>query len=201
MRLTIPILVEERPQQAAQLNVDRCSIRAPFDALVLERYAQIGQWLSPGTPVISLQDVSRVEISAQIFTEDAALINGSTQFELEANGRRYPVELRTLVDAIDPMTRNREARFEFTQAATLVGAAGKISWQDPRPHLPADLIIERSGRLGAFVMRNGRAEFVPIPGALPGRSNPVALDPNTRVVTDGYLGLIDGDLIEIREPE
>lgn len=187
-------------QATAQLGVDRCSIRAPFDALVLERHAQTGQWLSPGTPVVALQDLSRIEISAQIFTSDAELIDDNTLFEIETNGQRTAVALRTLVDSIDPTTRNREARFVFTQNPTLVGAAGKVFWRDPRPHLPPELLIERDGQLGAFIVREGKAEFFPIAGAQPGRSNPVSLDPDTTVVTDGFLGLVDGDSISTRAP-
>lgn len=190
-----------RAQRAtAQLDVDRCDIRAPFDGLVLARLAQVGQWMSPGVPVVALQDLSRVEISAQIFTSDAELISNGTEFEMEANGRLTPIMLRTLVDSIDPTTRNREARFLFSQYPTLIGAAGKVIWRDPRPHLPPELLVERSGQLGTFIVRDNQAVFFPVAGAQPGRSNPVSLDPDTTIVTDGFLGLLDGDSISIRAP-
>lgn len=187
-------------QAAAQLGVDRCSVLAPFDGLVLERHAQTGQWMSPGMPVVTLQDLNRIEISAQIYTADAQLIDNQTTFELEANGSRAAVSLRTLVDSIDPTTRNREARFVFAQEPTLVGAAGRILWNDPRPHLPPELLVERDGQLGTFIVEDNSAKFIPVAGAQPGRSNPVSLSPNTLVVTDGYLGLIDGDSVTTRAP-
>jgi len=192
--------VAEAQQASAQLRVDRCSVLAPFDGLVLKRHAQTGQWMSPGMPIVTLQDLSRIEISAQIFTADALLIDSDTVFELEANGQRTAVSLRSLVDSIDPTTRNREARFIFAEDPTLVGAAGKIVWSDPRPHLPPELLIERNGQLGIFIVKDNRAEFFSVTGAQPGRSNPVSLPPDTMVVTDGYLGLVVGDSVSTRAP-
>jgi RND family efflux transporter MFP subunit len=198
--LQASLQIAEAQLASAQLGVDRCSIEAPFDGLVLERHAQTGQWMSPGMPVVTLQDLSRIEISAQIFTADALLIDSDTVFELEANGQRTPVSLRSLVDSIDPTTRNREARFIFFEGSTLVGAAGKIVWNDPRPHLPPELLVERNGQLGIFIVKDNRAEFFSVTGAQPGRSNPASLPPDTMVVTDGYLGLVVGDSVSIRAP-
>ncbi len=179
--------------ELARLQESRCTIRAPFDALVLERSAQSGQWLSPGTPVISLLDMSRIEISAQVFVADAQFIDAETDLALEVNGQNFAVRLRTLLDAIDPTTRNREARFEFMTQASLIGAAGKVSWRDPRPHVPPQLLLERDGALGIFLLRQNRASFLSLPDAQPGRNNPIDLPLDTLVVVEGHLGLRDGD--------
>ncbi len=177
----------------ARLRVERCTLRAPFDALVSERSAEVGQLLSPGTPVVKLMDLSQVEITASIVASDAEHITKTTEFELDANGKKYPVSLRAMVDAIDPTTRNRDVRFVFTGPAALTGSAGKILWRDPRPHVAANLLIERDGELGIFVVRNGSSVFVALENAKPGRSNPVNLPLDTAIVTDGYMGLSHGE--------
>ena len=130
----------------------RCKITAPFDALVLDRMASVSQLVTPGTAVAHLLDLDTLEISAQIFSGDADKFNSSLPLFFEANDKRYPVQLNNLLAALDSATRNREARLVFTDEAALPGSSGKLRWQDPRPHLPANFLIERGGELGFFAL-------------------------------------------------
>jgi RND family efflux transporter MFP subunit len=177
----------------AELQVERCTLRAPFDALVTERSADVGQLLVPGTPVAKLLDLSQVEITARIPTTDTQRITDTTEFALNANSKEYPIVLRILLDAIDPTTRNREARFAFAGEPALIGSAGKIIWRDPRPHVDPELLVERNGQLGIFTIRDGNSLFIPLQDAQPGRSNPVDLPLTSQIVTEGYLGLTNGE--------
>lgn len=184
-----------------QLYESRCQIKAPFDALVLERFANVGQLATPGTPVASLMDLSSLEISAQIFSGDTDQFFDDLEIFFEASNALYPVELNNLVAALDSATRNREARLVFSEKTALPGSSGKIRWQDPRPHLPAIYLLERNGELGYFVANRNKAEFITLAAAQPGRMNPVIEPVETMVVTEGYAGLSDGDnlVIEIAE--
>lgn len=177
-----------------QLYESRCQIKAPFDALVLERLANVGQLATPGTPVASLMDLESLEISAQIFSGDADQFDSNLELLFEANNRLYPIQLTNLVAALDSSTRNREARLIFTGEKALPGSSGKLVWNDPRPHLPATYLVERGGELGFFISNRNKAEFHIIEAAQPGRINPVdASSLSFLVITEGYAGLSDGD--------
>ena len=180
-----------------QLYESRCQIKAPFDALVLERLASVGQLAAPGTAVARILDLDSLEISAQIFSDDAEQFNQNLELKFESNGKTYPVKLNNLVAALNSVTRNREARLQFIGPSALPGSSGKIYWNDPRPHLPPAYTIERDGNLGFFVLNGRTAKFQILQGAQQGRSNPVNLPTNTMVIVEHYAGLRDGDVVSV----
>jgi RND family efflux transporter MFP subunit len=182
-----------------RLHESRCEIKAPFDALVLDRMASVGQLVTPGTPVASIMDLQALEISAQIFADDAAQLSNELALIFESNGNAYPVQLNNLVAALNSATRNREARLEFTDQSALPGSSGKLHWQDPRPHLPPEYALERNDELGFFILQNRQVRFVVLEAAQPGRSNPVTLPINSLVIVEGFAGLRDGESVSVSE--
>lgn len=187
--------------QLNQLNVSRCEILAPFDALVVERIASVGQLAVPGTNIARLVDLNSLEISAQVFSSDANQLSGTLSLAFEANDQHYPVQLNSVLAALDSSTRNREVRLSFTEDSALPGSSGRIIWKDPRPHLPANYFVERNGQLGFFTIENGMAEFHPVEAAQPGRMNPVDVLLDTQIITEGHPGLSNGDSLVIKVAE
>lgn len=49
---------------AARRSIDKCSMRASFDAVVLERLGQVGELANPGTPLLRVLDRASIELSA-----------------------------------------------------------------------------------------------------------------------------------------
>lgn len=184
-----------------QLNVSRCEILAPFDALVVERIASVGQLAVPGTNIARLVDLNSLEISAQVFSSDANQLSETLSLAFEANDQHYPVQLNSVLAALDSSTRNREVRLSFTDNSALPGSSGRIIWQDPRPHLPANYFVERSGQLGFFTIENNTAEFHPVEAAQPGRMNPVDISLDMQIITEGHSGLSNGDSLVIKVAE
>ena len=89
-------------------------------------------------------------------------------------------------------TRNREVRLLFASEKALPGAAGKLLWQDVRPHLPAEVWLKRDGQLGIFILKEQRAEFVAVASAKMGRANAVNLPPAAQIITEGHYALNNG---------
>lgn len=84
--------------------------------------------------------------------------------------------------------RTQLARLDFTNSTALVGASGRLQWRDHRPSLPAQYLQRRDGEMGVFVLRQGEAEFVALPGAQEGRAVRVAQLPlTTQLVNDNTL--------------
>ena len=122
--------------------------------------------------------------------EDA--IKQVADIRFEGDGGTRPVSLERISPAIDRQARSVEARLRFVGEAPAPGAQGRILWRDTQAHLPAEVIVRREGRLGAFVVNDGHARFVPLPNAQEGRPAAVDLPPDTRVVVQGQLVLRDG---------
>lgn len=185
--------------QELQRNISKCTIRAPYAGIVRARTGQLGEVVAPGQPLISLVDATRIEASARL---QPAMLDGfeaARTFEFVSRGEAYPLKLRALVPLFDARERSQEARLVFVGAKRATpGESGVLRWRAARPYLPANLLVQRAGRLGVFVLTGNSARFLPLPGAQAGR--PAAapnLPADTRIVTEGRYGLNDGDRVRI----
>ncbi len=177
----------------ARTNVERCVLRSPFRAVVVERVAGLGELANPGSPLLRVKDLDAVEVSAQIIPTDAGGLRQGRSITLHHLGRDYPLRLERVVPTIDTHTRTLEARLRFTGEAALIGASGRLRWESPRQGIPSSLIVRRGERLGVFTLREGNAVFVAVPGALEGRPAEVDLPATTLIITEGRFAVRDGD--------
>ncbi|ROR03225.1 efflux RND transporter periplasmic adaptor subunit [Desulfosoma caldarium] len=58
-------------RQRALVQVERCTVRAPFAGRVVEKSIELGQFLSPGTPALTLADDSLLEILVPLDSDEA----------------------------------------------------------------------------------------------------------------------------------
>jgi RND family efflux transporter MFP subunit len=182
----------------ARRNLEKTAVRAPFRAIVTQRLAQVGELASPGTPLVRIVDASRLEVAAQVQTAQTASLAAASNPVLHTANGRYPLHLRTIISVVEARSRTREARLAFSGAAALPGTAGELVWPTAQPHLPADLLVKRQGRLGFFHLEKDRARFTPLAEAEEGRPAILATDLQGQVIVEGRYGLMDGDMVSIR---
>ncbi len=181
----------------AKRQLEKCAVRAPFEAIISERLANVGELASPGSALVQIVDNRHLEVSAQLQASLARSLPQVKRPELVTPQHRYPLTLRHIVPVFDPRARTREARLRFNADAALPGSAGELVWRSERPHLPAELLSRRDGRLGVFVVDGERAKFIPLPHAEEGRPAEVSLPTQTPVITLGRFRLQDGDAIKV----
>ena len=181
----------------SKLNESRCNVVSPFRALVIDRISSVGDYASRGHSLVKVVDLDRLEVSAQVFAQDAKYVKDVEKLYFEQGGQRYLLKLRTVLPSINTVTRNQEVRLLFVSDQALTGAAGKLFWRDVRPHVPANLLVKRGGQLGVFTVNEGHAEFIATPTAQAGRASPVDLPILTPLVVEGHLGLRDSDQVEL----
>lgn len=183
----------------ARLNRQRCEIRAPFAGVVRERLAGEGEWVNPGQPLIHLIDLQRLEISAQVSVDLVSSLEKATSIVLESNQGVFPVKLRRVVPVVESLGRNREVRLQFVAERAMPGSSGRLLWQSQQTYVPADLPVRRGDTLGLFILEQGKARFIPLPGALEGHPTPVDLPADTRLVIEGRQALSDGSAIKLTD--
>lgn len=103
----VSVLISERASRTEQLRsveaeIDLLNIRAPFDAMVVERADSLvaADWVGRGEPILVLADLSEITVDGFVPESDIARIEiGSTgRLHFSSDGLR-PVEVR--VDGID----------------------------------------------------------------------------------------------------
>ena len=186
--------------RATERAVEKCAIRAPYDAVVISKIANVGDYLVPGSPVLRLLDRDNVEVSAKVQEQDLALLKQSGNTAFIANEKRYPLKLRAILPLMESRIRSYEVRLEFTADKAYPGSAGRTEWLTPTPYIPAEFLVRRKG-LGVFLAVAGRARFIPLPAANAGQ--PAALAPpltkSSNVIINGRFKINDGDAVRVVE--
>jgi RND family efflux transporter MFP subunit len=193
------LAAERGAQQAAldnaQLQVERCVIRAPYAGVVVERRAQPGELAAPGSPLVTLVDAERVEVQATLRRELVADLEQADMVLFDSGSAQYPVRRRVVLPTVDPRSDGQELRLEFSAARAAPGTPGRLRWRLAGRMLPPHLLERRAGQLGVFVLDESgtRARFHPLPGAQEGRPAALDLPGDTRVVLEGRGRLQDAD--------
>ncbi|GAB4352861.1 MAG: efflux RND transporter periplasmic adaptor subunit [Gammaproteobacteria bacterium] len=195
--LKADIRANEAQLSMAELNVERCEVRAPFSGVVVERPGQVGELAAPGNPLIRLQDTLAIEVSAQISAAQLESLKAADSIRFQENGIGHPLKIRAVVPVRDPRARTQEVRLLFTRTVAPPGAAGRVVWRHNRPFVAPDLVVQRGGALGLFLAEEGQARFHPLPGAQEGRPAPVDLPLTAQVVVEGRINLTDGSPLRI----
>lgn len=185
--------------QAAELSLARTLIRAPFDATVVQRQAQVGSFAQPGTRLMTLVQSDAREVDAELDPRYVLDLPTVTNIRYVSLGREFPVELLRLSDVVETDTRKLRARFSFNDKQAPIGSSGEIAWVEVMGVVPVTLIIQRGTRFGVFTVRNDKAVFVEIPGAQEGRPAALDLPDDTLIVTRGHVRLQDGDELLISD--
>lgn len=183
--------------EVAELALRRTGIRAAFDAVVVERQAQVGSFAMPGTPLITIVQTDAREVDAELDPRYATHIPEVSDLRFVSQGREWPITLARLSSVIETETRRLRGRFIFRSEAAPIGASGEIAWNEMSGLVPVELIVQRGTQFGVFVARSSKAAFVAIPSAQEGRPAPLDMPPETPIISRGHTRLQDGDDLQI----
>ncbi|MBT4839038.1 MAG: efflux RND transporter periplasmic adaptor subunit [Methylococcales bacterium] len=189
--------IKVRIAQASR-NIEKCTIKGPFTGLILKRLGKVGEFVSPGKPLIRVLDIEHIEVSAQVQTRDIESLKEAKELILEYRNEKYPLKLRSVVALLDERTRTQEVRLIFKDKHALPGTSGRLVWQQIQPHVSPEYLVRRRGKLGLLLYINGRAKFEQLGKALEGRPVPVTLPIKSLVIIKGRYSAKDGDRVHAR---
>jgi RND family efflux transporter MFP subunit len=185
----------------AEIAVDRCSIKAPFDGYISERFISKGEHAQPGTPVFQMitSEQGRVDAHINSFEYDSFL--QGTDYQYIFNGNRYALEVDSILPVLDKNYRTHTARLSFSTVPAPTGSHGDLKWRDNMLALPSSLVIVRDKQAGVFIANSNTAIFIPVDAYTEGHPVSIELEADTQIITTGRHGLKDGDTITVISPE
>lgn len=155
----------------AEYNLDRRAIRAPFAGVVGLTALDIGDYVTAGAKVTTIDDVSslivdfRIPESASAFVSEGLAVKAVAQ---AAGGRSVSGRIRAVDSRVDPATRTRhvEAALPNEDGALIPGSTFAISLDlKGRIAIKAPGLAVQWDRAGAYVWKVGAgdlAERVPV---------------------------------------
>lgn len=159
----------------AQANLDKATLRAPFDGIVADLKAEVGEWASPSPPALPIPpvydiiDPTSIYVSAPIDEVDAGKLKTGLPARLTLDpfpGKSFPgkvVRVAPYVVDIEQQNRTLEIEVEFDDAAfsrtLLPGTSADVEVilrrVDEVLRIPAYAILE-GGKV--LVLEQGRLE-------------------------------------------
>ena len=97
-------------------TIAKKTIRAPFDGRIAIRQVELGQVVSPGTPVASLQSVSPIHADFWLPQQALAELRAGQRTRLRTDtfgGAQWEGTITTVNPEVDPATRNVRVRATF----------------------------------------------------------------------------------------
>jgi len=190
----------------AKLQISRCSIEAPFNGIVVERMADIGEMVIPGSHIIHIVDSDALEISAQLQPHEVLKLSHAQNPIFSTKYGDYPVTLRASVGMHSKQYRTQEVRCHFKQAKPMPGSIGRLVWHDSQPHLPAHLLSQSGNQYGIFIIDknskdNYKAQFMAINNVAEGRPIPLPFElnshPTAELALEGRYKLSHNDIVQV----
>ena len=98
--------------RVAEIDLYNMEVRAPYDGVVTEKLTAAGEYVNVGDGVVTLINVDKLEIEANVPSNRlAGLEPGSMVEVIIAGGGIYQAAVRALVPEEDALTRTRPVRF------------------------------------------------------------------------------------------
>ena len=201
-RLKATVENRKAAKSLAQINVDRCQIKAPFDGYITRRDASVGELTQPGTALLQLISKTNNIVEVKI---NNRLLNSFSQgknYQFVFNNKSYALKVEFILPVLDKATRNHIARLSFVSEHAITGSVGKVKWQDAISSIPSSYIVLRNKKLGVLIAENtgtdkSRAKFIEIENAQEGQPASFTLDDETQIITKGRFNVKHGDALKI----
>jgi RND family efflux transporter MFP subunit len=169
--------------RAAQVAVDQTVIRSPFDGVVIEKHANVGDNITPFSQasdskgaVLTIADMETLEVEADVAESSIGKIKASQPCEIQLDALpdlRMTGQVSRIVPTVDrsKATVLVKVRFVDRDARVLPDMSAKIAFlskpvsaqeRDPVVAVQPGAIVERSGRKVVYAVRSDTVHEVAV---------------------------------------
>ena len=154
----------QQAQKESEVNLSYAILRSPFDGVVVDKQADLGDLASPGKPLFALYEQGRLWLEANVPEELMARVhrNEPMSVHIHATEREIQGRVVEIVPSSDPSSRTEIVRVHLTSTQDLVpGMFGRLTIPlapEPVLTIPESALI-RVGQLTMVdVVRQGAIE-------------------------------------------
>ncbi len=195
--------------ELARANLSYAVLRAPHGGYVTERSISVGEYASPGVPLMELVNIDTVKVIAKVPERDVDSIEAGAEavFTVDALGTQSFSGKVTRVGVIaDPAARTFEVEVRVKNSDHRLKPGMLARLEIPRrsltnvPVIRRDAVVEDLDGPTVFVARDGKAARVKVQlGPVSGDQVAVSegLEPGTPLIVVGQRMLVEGEPIKI----
>lgn len=155
---------------SARQGVDNIRIRAPFAGILDGRQVELGDYVQPGQELLTLVDISRLKVSAQVPQQQVSRLKIGQPVRVELlDGAQMQGQVHFIAAAAEEGSRSFrvEVSVDNPQRLRLAGASATvhIDTGETQGHAlsPALISLDKAGRMGVkWVDARQRVVFTPV---------------------------------------
>lgn len=203
---------------AADLLRD-AKITAPFAGTIADFHVELGEFVGPGTPVVTLVDLTRVRLQVGVTAAEATDLRVGDRLDIRFNelgGRTLSGELHSVSPLADPRSGTYTAELWLDNPEGLLrqGMIGRVGLRPTNARtdapafepllVPRAAVLRRQGEFNVWVVAEGhaRARKVALGRADDRRVEVLdGLEPGDWVVIDGGFALREGAAVDLEATE
>ena len=191
----------------ARRGVTDAVVRAPFGGTIVERVIELGEYVAPGTPLLTLADTSLLKARVLLDPREALDVMVGSQVSVSVYarpGEEFSGTVARVGEVIDPRTRRLPVEIELDddEGRLRPGLVARFTVQTGEPRdvirVPLEGIFERFGSQHVYVVADGVAHrrAVVLGPIRAGYAEIVAgVEPGDQVVTKGVTRVVDGSKV------
>lgn len=193
-----------------KLELAKSQIRAPFDGLVVERFKDVGEWISPSDPICRLAAVKQTVIKVPVSERLIRFVKPgqAVAVTVDALKREFKGRIRAIVPKVDPKSKTFELKVGVDYAQGLMQNMS-ASVNVPSGHkknlkmIKRDALVRHEGKQFVYSVKEGKAKILPVQvSAVDGEylgveapyitaGMPVVVDGNERLRPDQAVQIVD----------
>ncbi|MGM0622672.1 MAG: efflux RND transporter periplasmic adaptor subunit [Campylobacterota bacterium] len=153
--------------QELQVLEQKAILKAPFDAVVVAKETEVGQWIASGNVVAQLVDTNSVELIYNLPAHYSDTIEVGSEYEVTINSRSYFATLDAKLPTGDAITRTFSVKL-IAQIEDFVfdgmEARAKFPSQKSKESfvVSRDAVINRFGGNVIIVAKDNKAEVIEV---------------------------------------
>ncbi|NTV13098.1 MAG: efflux RND transporter periplasmic adaptor subunit [Desulfobulbaceae bacterium] len=197
----------EAGREQAQAMAGYTTLTAPISGLVAQKFANVGDLATPGAPLLTIENNSRLQVAVAVPEALLAQIKSGDSLALTIPAANFsgPGRVAEIAPAGDPASRTATVKLAITAPGLRPGQFARVTLPgtstDNTISLPATAVIAFGQMEKIFVVENGAAHLrlVRTGERHEGRVEILTgLVGNEQVVSEGGAGLSDGQPVQVQ---
>jgi len=165
--LKAEIASHEAELLSMKIELDKKSIKAPFNAVVVKRDVDIGEWVAVGSSVFTVVDPKSIEARVNVPSKLLTTISKNQKLQAKIDNQDVEMSVESIVPLADKSSRTFPIKLSFkSQENFIEGMRADIKVPTLKKEkvllVPRDAVIKRFGSFVVFSVVNSQAVMIPV---------------------------------------
>ncbi|MEW6521566.1 MAG: efflux RND transporter periplasmic adaptor subunit [Thermodesulfobacteriota bacterium] len=202
------LVASKADSERLTIEISKATVAAPFDAVVLQRQVEPGEWLERGGVVGVLADSTQVEAIINVPAAVIGHLQPDQEVRAEIAGQQFAGRIEAIIPRGDNATRTFPVKVRLPASPLLMEGMEARVWLPAAERrqgllVPRDAVVPVLGRDSVYTVTDGAAHLLPVTvlGYEGERAGVEAngLQAGMQIVVKGHERLREGQAVQVKK--